>query len=115
MCRDKDMGETLAILGGAASRTVFTKVRNPRAMEAGGLALDELQQVDAERVGRLVEEAHRDVGRSGLVGGVDARLDAGPARGFLRRHAGDLPDAADALRDRLDLFRHGSILRCASG
>jgi len=38
MCRDKDMRETLEILGEATSRMVFTRVRNPRAMEADGLA-----------------------------------------------------------------------------
>ncbi len=38
MCRDKDMRDVLALLGEAASRMVFTHVRNPRAMDAGELA-----------------------------------------------------------------------------
>lgn len=38
MCRDKDMADVLAILGEAASRMVFTRVRNPRAMDAPELA-----------------------------------------------------------------------------
>jgi dihydrofolate synthase/folylpolyglutamate synthase len=38
MCRDKDMKEALAILGEACARMVFTAVRNPRAMDAAGLA-----------------------------------------------------------------------------
>ncbi|MHB9030349.1 MAG: bifunctional folylpolyglutamate synthase/dihydrofolate synthase [Candidatus Latescibacterota bacterium] len=38
MCRDKDMKDVLAILGEAASRIVFTKVHNPRAMEADDLS-----------------------------------------------------------------------------
>ncbi len=38
MCRDKDMAHVLSILGEAASRAVFTQVRNPRAMPAAELA-----------------------------------------------------------------------------
>jgi dihydrofolate synthase/folylpolyglutamate synthase len=46
MCRDKDMREVLAILGEAASRMVFTQVRNPRAMDAAGLAALALNDIE---------------------------------------------------------------------
>lgn len=38
ICRDKDVAEVLAILGGAVARVVFTQVRNPRVMDAAELA-----------------------------------------------------------------------------
>jgi dihydrofolate synthase / folylpolyglutamate synthase len=38
MCRDKEIGEVLAILGRAASRMVFTGLANPRIMDAAGIA-----------------------------------------------------------------------------
>jgi dihydrofolate synthase/folylpolyglutamate synthase len=47
MCRDKEVVDVLSILGNAASRIVFTQVRNPRVMNAAELAAKAPQGVES--------------------------------------------------------------------
>lgn len=70
MCRDKEVVDVLSILGSAASRIVFTQVRNPRAMDAAELAAKAPQGVESfiePNPDDALKRAAGLVGEDGLV------------------------------------------------